>query len=69
MMHDMQNDLMESIYMMMHKPDGPCWRIEQIWGITAGNNNNDNEFHDLWKFQRNNPPIFKGTHEPDKERV
>ncbi|XP_058752456.1 uncharacterized protein LOC131625630 [Vicia villosa] len=44
--------------------------LSQIPQVNVGNRNgDDDEFHVLEKFQRNNPPIFEGEHEPDKEQA
>ncbi|XP_058765344.1 uncharacterized protein LOC131638813 [Vicia villosa] len=44
--------------------------LGQIPHVNVGNRNgDDDEFRALGKFQRNNPPIFKGEHEPDKAQA
>ena len=44
--------------------------IGQIPEANAGNRNgDDDEFRALGRFQRNNPPVFEGEHEPDKAQA
>ncbi|XP_058764801.1 uncharacterized protein LOC131638266 [Vicia villosa] len=44
--------------------------LGQIPQVNTGNqNSDDDEYGALWKFQRKNPPIFEGEHEPDKAQA
>ncbi|XP_058758173.1 uncharacterized protein LOC131631395 [Vicia villosa] len=44
--------------------------IGQIPQANAGNRNgDDDEYRALGRFQRNNPPVFEGEHEPDKAQA
>ena len=44
--------------------------LGKIPQVNAGSRNgDDDEFRALGKFQRNNPPIFEGEHEPDKAQA
>ncbi|XP_058760911.1 uncharacterized protein LOC131634282 [Vicia villosa] len=44
--------------------------IGQIPPANAGNRNrDDDEYRALRRFQRNNPPVFEGEHEPDKAQA
>ena len=43
--------------------------IGQIPQVNASHREEVDEFRALEKFQRNNPPIFEGEHEPDKAQA